>query len=498
MDYKDLASRVRSKYPGVYDDLDDNTLAQKIVSKYPDAYGDTTFDDNQPSALEAGARGAAQGLTLGHADEITGALEAATSDKPYAQARDESRANYAKAKAAHPVIYGAADAAGSIPGYVGATALTGNPISGAALAGAVQGEGNSEGKDLTSVAKDTAMGGAVGAAAGKLGEMASSALAPEALARTAEENAAKAAGGTMTDFKNLGADKMRQAGRTMLDNDMLSPLADTEDIASANDAVNKEAGATIGDFLKGMTDQGEMADPQLFTNKLELLKNKLTQGGEGGHNDKIIDAVDTAIDTIKGYGDQPMTFELANHIKGLLQKAANWRMGEDSVVGSTNRQIAGSFRSTMDTALENAENPKALVDPNNPRASFEDFKQAKQNWGGSETVGDLLNKRGARELGNSTYGPLEMMAGMTGENPITGVAKATAWKMMRRYGNQNVALAADWISKNETAAMQQLGKYGPTLVNAAKQGPSSLAVTHYVLSQQDPSYRQMSQQGGEQ
>jgi hypothetical protein len=51
MDYRELASKTRSKFPGAYDDLDDTTLAQKIVSKYPQ-YSDTTFDDVPASPQE--------------------------------------------------------------------------------------------------------------------------------------------------------------------------------------------------------------------------------------------------------------------------------------------------------------------------------------------------------------------------------------------------------------------------------------------------------------
>ena len=54
MNYKELAGKVREKYPGAYDDLDDRTLAQKIVQKYPD-YADTTFDDAPTGTSPVGA-----------------------------------------------------------------------------------------------------------------------------------------------------------------------------------------------------------------------------------------------------------------------------------------------------------------------------------------------------------------------------------------------------------------------------------------------------------
>lgn len=51
MDYKDFASKIRSKYPGSYDDLDDRTLASKIVQKYPQ-YSDVTFEEPKKGLIK--------------------------------------------------------------------------------------------------------------------------------------------------------------------------------------------------------------------------------------------------------------------------------------------------------------------------------------------------------------------------------------------------------------------------------------------------------------
>lgn len=45
MNYKEFAGKIRAKYPGSYDDLDDMTLAKSIVDKYPVEYSDVKFDD---------------------------------------------------------------------------------------------------------------------------------------------------------------------------------------------------------------------------------------------------------------------------------------------------------------------------------------------------------------------------------------------------------------------------------------------------------------------
>ncbi len=158
--------------------------------EYPDAGGETGFDWNQfqdaekeaakPSQLESGLRGLAQGAGMGFADEITGGLESAAGslglvpDKTYEQARDESRANYHAAQEANPGTYGAGQIGGSlatlaIPG-VGAAKGAGLLANAgrAALQGGAMGLGESEAKDLSGLARDTATGATVGGALGGL------------------------------------------------------------------------------------------------------------------------------------------------------------------------------------------------------------------------------------------------------------------------------------------------------------------------------------------
>lgn len=129
-------------------------------------------DDPGTSALESGVRGAAQELTFGSADELAGGLESLFTSKTYRQARDESRAAYAKAEADNPLTYGAGQLAGglaslAIPvgGAIGRAASTGSKVARAAAAGGVYGAGKSEAEDLRGLATDTAIGAGAGAAA---------------------------------------------------------------------------------------------------------------------------------------------------------------------------------------------------------------------------------------------------------------------------------------------------------------------------------------------
>lgn len=137
----------------------------------------------QTGVIESAVRGVAQGATLGFADELTGAIEAAFTPKTYEEARDESRAAYDTARADNPVAFGAGEVGGGlatmfVPGLgvaraaKGATAaakLAGS-VGRAAAGGIASGAGYSDAKDVEGVARDAAVGGLVsGGVAGALG-----------------------------------------------------------------------------------------------------------------------------------------------------------------------------------------------------------------------------------------------------------------------------------------------------------------------------------------
>lgn len=73
-----LAQRVRKKYPGVYDDLDDATLDAKVRAKYPGVYDDIPRTTTPTTASSATASAAPSTLPYGvgtAADVVTGAVK---------------------------------------------------------------------------------------------------------------------------------------------------------------------------------------------------------------------------------------------------------------------------------------------------------------------------------------------------------------------------------------------------------------------------------------
>ncbi len=124
---------------------------------------------DKTSESETALRAAAQTVTLEHADEITGAIESAFTDKSYEQARDESRAAFKEAAEDNPSVHtastiGTAAAVGFIPAV--GQAMTG--LRGAMVIGGLTGVGLSEEKTIPDIALDGVIGATVGAVADKV------------------------------------------------------------------------------------------------------------------------------------------------------------------------------------------------------------------------------------------------------------------------------------------------------------------------------------------
>lgn len=161
----------------------DSELAQL---SQPQTYADDLFAPptraelgDGPGKIESMLRGAAQGVTFGFADEITGAVSSLLSDKSYQEARDASRANYDAAREANPGYFIGSEIAGGIattvvPGAkllnVGRGARLGNVAAKSAAGAGLYGLGASD-ADLTEgefgdAVKDAGAAAAIGGVAG--------------------------------------------------------------------------------------------------------------------------------------------------------------------------------------------------------------------------------------------------------------------------------------------------------------------------------------------
>lgn len=163
---------------------------QKLEGSSSDFISDEQMEAMQPSQLESGLRGIAQGLTYNLADEVVGGAQAfgdlfqpsnEFSDFPelYAKRRDESRAAYDAAQEVNPKTFMAGNIGGSlatsfIPGLGVLNAAKGATTAGrvgiAAAQGGLSAFGSSKAENALEMARDTAIGGATGAAFQGIGE----------------------------------------------------------------------------------------------------------------------------------------------------------------------------------------------------------------------------------------------------------------------------------------------------------------------------------------
>lgn len=254
------------------------------------------------SKTESGARGAAQGLSMGFADEITGGLESAFTHKTYEQARDESRAAYDESQEANPATYMGSQVAGGIasafvPGLNVAkgASMAAKIGMGAGLGGAT-GLGNSE-ADLTKgeygdALKDTAMGAAIGGGLSSLAEV-------------AIPIATKGLGSVKGSFKNM-AQKLEK-----------TPIANADEVALAAKNIGVEP-----------------LDAMMTSNPaFQKLESGLSQSGSfaaANTRDKynqFFKGVDKATEKISSMRSPDSTFSIGKDIQsGLTQQVNDLRV----------------------------------------------------------------------------------------------------------------------------------------------------------------------------
>jgi hypothetical protein len=527
MDYGKLSTdtlkQLKSGQPIDYSTLPtEDLLALKELSK------------PKPSMLESGLRGAAQGASLGFADEITGGVESLLTGKPYDQARDESRAAYDAAQKANPGTYLAGDVGGAvassmIPGLNVAKAATiGGRIGTAALGGALSGLGNSKADNALDMAKDTGTGAALAGGIQGAGE----ALVPVAkygagklsqMLSQASENGSPTANRLLSRVAKFtsGVDDdaaLRQIQRPLQTaaaegddfafNVGKKALQETEDLGST---LGKNVGKAKDEFLQ---QSGATVFPEAQSLKMRvedfLRANKPSERGFSAISDKERDALlqlngmlDGPIngeDLVKardyfdhvkrlaGQYDKEGTGPVINFMKGIRGQAdgildraspevdaankAFSQFSDDTSLlrGSTNAANSESMINNLYGANKGMQQEAAgrLFTPATME-SAQDIAANKAFMNATRPGGDNYFRRGA--LAAVTMGGSEIAT-----NP-------RLWKSGLRY----VGRVEQTLKSNP----QVLGQYAETLTNAMNRGPQALAATHFILSQRDPNYREI-------
>lgn len=404
------------------------------------------------SQLESALRGAAQGLTFGHSDEITGAGEALLDQLQgqgdankglldlYRQHRDESRAAYENAEKSNPKTYLAGNVAGSIPsamllpemGAVKAGAALG------ALSGLGMGNADLTKGELGKAALETGSGAAMGAVAGKVFDKLGNLISPESLESAANSQAVKSLNPKKLDYKKMTPEQVQTLGRTMLDNDVITPLSSLEDKLNSVQALKQSSGETIGNVANSLDEAGiKTFNPLDVASRLhgEIAAPYVNEPALQGLEQQASGLVESALKR----GDNPISFEEANKLKSVFDELG-YKNG-NAVSGKELAQRAyGVTRDELEKAVESGANTLGDSDLSNK------FLSAKSDYNKSLQAENILKDSFAREQANSTIGLGDKVVAagqLAAGNPGKAISQVGALKAASKYGNNIAALSTD-------------------------------------------------------
>lgn len=485
------------------------------------------------SELESLLRGSAQGLSLGFADEITAGAESLLTDKAYADAIKESRANYHKAEAANPASYMTGNVAGSvgaafIPGLnvaKGAT-LVGR-VGTAALSGALSGLGNSEAEDAVGLAKDTALGAGLGAGFQGVGDK----VISPAIQKV----------GSLTDrVMQAAVRKSPTANRILAKVAQLTSGVDEDAALRQVERPFQTASADSDDFAfkigKQAVHDTETLGSMLGTDVNKAKQKFLQNNGEniydvGVLSQKVGEFLDANKPSVRGFSGISETqradlTQLKEMLDGPiagedLVKVRDYLDHVERLAGKYDQEGTGPFVGFLKNLRGTADGILDRVDPNIDAANkaFTQYKddtsllRSATNEGRAESMISNLygaNKNAQREAASRLFRPDTLDAAQD-------IAANKAFEHAKRPGGANyfrrgalpvMTLGASEAVTNPNVWLkglrgmgrleqaiksnpQMFGKYSTVLADAVTRGPKALAATHFILSQKDQSYRQV-------
>ncbi len=478
-----------------------------------------------PSEVVSGLAGAAQGATLGFADEIGGAAGALgglyTGMDPrklmdaYSQTRDKLRGGISEAQEANPKSYLAGNVAGgfasqAVPG-LGIAKGTGALMSAgkAATQGALMGAGESLENPVSDpdqfesdIAKGAAFGGAAQLGLGAVGK-AASALTPTSLRNLAEQRAVKAVTGqnvgalrkaaktTLQDAGSLdrAESNIQRMGRDILDEGALSTFDKVSDVAPKLSSAKNKYGSQIGEI--GSTID-RVAPNSIDTQKIskDLLEYADTiPGTEVGkklQNRIKAEAANLSAKPGMGFGE-----------------AQDWKnqfkykpMDQDALIGS--QDVTNKIQKIIGKEMENAASRTSKTGSEEVKALLDQYQNAKSKYGSFKGSSSAATDRAIKDLSNRFVSPsdyavggMAAVPGLTTMNPglaMAGIAGAMANKFARERGSSTVAVTADKLAKTMESSPTFAKEFGQAILDAMQRGPAALSVSHHLLMK-NPKYR---------
>lgn len=324
------------------------------------------------------------------------------------------------------------------------------------------------------------------------------------LSKKAAERAVKAAtGNSVSGIRKLGkvtkntdyekaAENLLKSGSEMLKPDeagnrVVGWFDSPENIAPKAAAKADEYGnkiSQVGKTVDEKVPEGAISSWEIAKD-IQDYKNNLPMGNTATENLKK--RLDDEIALLKDRGN--ITFSEAQQIKNSFKYKPtdpDALISNQDVTNDINRMISGRMEEAAD---------KAGVLP--------DYKEAKTGYGSMLGAEQAASDRSVKNLANRFVSPSDYGAGATGVIAagqkgadvagvgLTGMAAAAANKLLRERGSSFAANSLRKLAEVAKSAPEFLGKYQTVLERAASEGARSLAITHQLLMNNDPTYKKL-------
>lgn len=478
----------------------------------------------------------------GAAQALPTALGAATGSNSmqdiltaYNKGREASKAEFDAAQQANPKTYFAGSLAGSLaPAMLtgglseeasaaqGLSALTKGALSpvtsAAALTGAGYGalsgagEAVSGGESLGQSAKDIASGAVGGAIlGGTLSKLGSYLPTAESIEESANEQAVKSLGPQKKQFKLMNEQDTSKAkfaasqglptpeksiqklGGDLLEKNLgqetpvVTALAGKETMLERAIDLSNRAGESMGTIQKQLDssfNNPEMIDKFVNPNDLanevqkQLLDPIMHNGKVPASSNGIANAVSDVVSTITDFGNDPISFEEAQKLKGLITNLANYEQQ-----GSPNNQILKRAGGIINAGIEDA--AEEVASASGDSNLLDQYRKAKQLYGSAQTAIKASTSSFSGEQAGRAVGLTDTIAAAGGlahggspEMMIAGAGN----KLMRTYGNQVAAAGASGVSKGISgmskmlvdAPKESIVSFGQQMINSGEPLATSL------------------------
>lgn len=501
---------------------------------------------------ESVLRGAAQGASLGWADEMTaaaGAVKDVISAKlglrgdiglkdAYGTYINKIRAKDDAAHKDNPKLY----TAGNVAGAVGSAIATGGAatgVKGAAMLGGVAAGGASEAnpyespEGLKEYTKDFAKGALLGAVVQKGASLlggAAKALKPSELTKTANIKTLKAAGYMGPELRKMTEAQKQEIGQILYDKGIVKFGDSLDDIAAKAGAGKEEAGQAIGSALEGVDGLVAKAKSLIDAGKLggnlppqakEALKAQVDKQfqfnmqriGQRIRNELIEPNADNPL--LKGeraklaeiaddfLAGKSLSMRQGNVIKGTQGKVTNFN--SETVPQAFKQEVYDIIKTEIDDIVAKTGNLEGAIAKGEGnilgsaditarnKSIAEAFSGAKKDYGALKKTAETAQNRLGQVQANreiSLTDTIATVGGLASGGPANAIVLGGLNKLARQYGDGAIAVGARTAAKIMSAAPEVLGKYAGLLEQAAAKGGPQLASTHLVLMR-DPNYQRI-------